>query len=125
MHELVARFDALVGDLQPDLVLTHTERDLHWDHGLVHRATISALRRVPADLLAFTSSYELNAQVRSLGNCFVDVTETIDTKLAAINAHRSQLSKMDVQSSRDLARGLGRICGVPYAESYEVLRMRL
>src|SRR5262245_63321082 len=65
MHELVRRFDSLVGDVQPDLVITHSASDLHWDHGLVHRATISALRRTPCDLLAFTSSYELNAHSRA------------------------------------------------------------
>ena len=125
MHELVSRFDTVVGDVQPNLVLTHSANDLHWDHGLVNRATVSALRRIPADLLAFMSSYEMNAQTRSIGSFFVDVTETIDNKLAAISSHKSQLPKIDVESTRDLARGLGRICGVRYAEAFEVLRMQI
>ncbi|HEY5925769.1 MAG TPA: PIG-L deacetylase family protein [Kofleriaceae bacterium] len=125
MHELVRRFDILVGDLRPELVITHSAHDLHWDHSLVHRATISALRRTPCDLLAYLSSPELNAQSRSLGQCFADVSSTIDTKLAAIRAHATQLGKLDVEASRDLARGLGRISGVAYAEAYEALRLRL
>ncbi len=125
MHELVRRFDHMVGDCQPDLVITHSAHDLHWDHGLVNRATVSALRRSPCDLLAFLSSPEMNAQSRSIGQCFADISTTIDTKIAAIGAHTSQVPKLDLASSRDLARAMGRISGYAYAEAYEVLRVRI
>ena len=125
MHELVRRFDMLVGDLRPDLVLTHSMHDLHWDHGLVNRATVSALRRTPCDLLAYMSSPELNAQSRPIGQCFADISSTIDTKLAAIRAHSTQLAKLDVEGARDLARAMGRISGFAFAEAYEVLRVRI
>ncbi|MBA3397761.1 MAG: PIG-L family deacetylase [Deltaproteobacteria bacterium] len=125
MHELVRRFDQLVADVQPDLVVTHCQNDLHWDHGLVHRATISALRRTTCDLLAFISSPEMNAHVRGYGNCFADVTKTIETKVRAISAHQSQLSHLDLDSTRDLARAMGRISGHAYAETFEVLRVRI
>lgn len=125
MHELVRRFDHVVGDVQPDLVITHALNDLHWDHSLVHRATVSALRRTPCDLLAYMSSPEMNASTRSFGQCFADITATIDIKLQAIAAHASQMARFDVESSRDLARGMGRIAGYTYAEVYEVMRMRV
>jgi LmbE family N-acetylglucosaminyl deacetylase len=125
MYELVRRFDRLVGDLRPDLVITHSANDLHWDHGLVHRATVSALRRTPCDLLAFLSSPEMNAHARCVGECFADVSTSIDKKLAAISCHTSQLEKFDLESSRDLARAMGRISGYEYAEAYQVLRVRV
>lgn len=125
MHELVRRFDTIVGDTRPDLVITHSAHDLHWDHGLVNRATVSALRRTPCDLLAFLSSPEMNAQSRSLGQCFADISKSIDQKIEAISAHRSQVPKLDLESSRDLARAMGRISGYEYAEAYEVLRVRI
>jgi len=126
MHALVAQMDMLVNDVRPDLVITHSAHDLHWDHGLVNRATVSSLRRWPCNLLAYVSSYEMNAQVttRTFGQCFADVTETIDRKVEAINAHTSQVAKMDLESTRDLARAMGRLAGVEYAEAYEVLRLR-
>src|SRR5689334_5501813 len=40
MHDIVRRMDQLVADTRPDLVVTHCQNDLHWDHGLVHRATV-------------------------------------------------------------------------------------
>jgi LmbE family N-acetylglucosaminyl deacetylase len=125
MHELVRRFDQLVGDTRPDLVITHSAHDLHWDHGLVNRATVSALRRTPCDLLAYLSSPEMNAQSRSLGQCFADISTTMERKLEAISCHSSQLANLDLDSSRDLARALGRLSGYAYAESYEALRVRI
>ncbi len=125
MHEIVRRMDQLVGDVRPDLVITHSANDLHWDHGLVNRATVSALRRTPCDLLAFLSSPEMNAQSRTFGNCFADITGYIEAKVGAIGCHKSQLSKLDLDSSRDLARAMGRISGFEYAEVYETLRVRV
>ncbi len=125
MHELVRRMDQVVGDWRPDLVITHSAFDLHWDHGLVNRATVSALRRTPCDLLAFLSSPEMNAQSRAIGQCFADITSTIDLKIDAIRAHESQVPKLDLESSRDLARAMGRISGYQYAEAYEALRVRV
>jgi LmbE family N-acetylglucosaminyl deacetylase len=125
MHELVRRMDQVIGDVRPDLVITHSSNDLHWDHGLVNRATVSALRRTPCDLLAYLSSPEMNAQSRSLGNCFADISSYVELKLEAISAHKSQLTHLDLESSRDLARAMGRISGYGYAECYEVLRVRI
>jgi LmbE family N-acetylglucosaminyl deacetylase len=125
MHRLVARLDQLVAELTPHLVITHSAVDLHWDHRLVHHATISSLRRTPCDLLAYLSSPEMNAHARSIGQCFADISETIDLKLQAIGAHATQVDggKFDLEATRDLARAMGRISGVQYAESYDVLRM--
>jgi len=92
---------------------------------LVNRATVSALRRTPCDLLAFLSSPEMNAQSRAIGQCFADITDTIETKISAIGAHTSQVPKLDLESSRDLARAMGRISGYQYAEAYEALRVRI
>jgi len=125
MHELVRRMDQVVGDVRPDLVITHSAFDLHWDHSLVNRATVSALRRTPCDLLAFLSSPEMNAQSRAIGQCFADITHSIETKIKAIQAHESQVAKLDLDSSRDLARAMGRISGYQYAEAYEALRVRV
>ncbi|HXU72017.1 MAG TPA: PIG-L deacetylase family protein [Polyangia bacterium] len=126
MHQLVAQMDTLVNDIRPDLVITHSAHDLHWDHGLVNRATVSALRRLPCNLLAYVSSYEMNAQnsTRAVGQCFADISDTIERKVQAIAAHASQLPKMDLDSTRDLARAMGRLAGVQFAEAYEVLRLR-
>jgi LmbE family N-acetylglucosaminyl deacetylase len=127
MHRMVRRLDELIAAERPELVLTHSERDLHWDHRLIHHATISALRRTPCHLLCFTSTPELNAASSYVGPAFADITPTIDIKLAAVAAHASQIVRgsVNLDGCRDLARALGRLSGVTYAEAYEVLRLRL
>jgi LmbE family N-acetylglucosaminyl deacetylase len=125
MYELVRRFDHIIADLRPGLVITHSANDLHWDHELVYRATVSALRRTPCDLLAYMSSPEMNALARCVGECFADITTTLDVKLAAIRRHTSQLANFDIDSSRDLARAMGRISGCEFAEAFQVLRIRI
>lgn len=125
MYKLVGRLDELVGQVQPQLVIAHSSADLHYDHRLLNHAVLSSLRRTPCDLLTYLSSPEMNAHVRSIGNCFADITDTIEIKLQAIAAHATQLekSRFDLEAARDLARANGRISGVKYAESFEVLRM--
>ena len=123
MHQLVSQLDKVVAEFRPHLVLTHSEKDIHWDHGLVQRATISALRRWPCNLLAYTSSYEMNAQVQAVGRCFADITDFLETKISAIQAHKSQLPRLNIASSRQLAQTMGRLSGVEYAEGYDVLRI--
>jgi LmbE family N-acetylglucosaminyl deacetylase len=125
MHALVARFDALVAEHAPDLVITHGASDLHWEHLLVHRATVSALRRTPCDLLAYSATPDLGAHRRDAGTGFADITATIDTKLASIAEHASQIGAATLESRRDQARAAGRLCGAAYAETYEVLRLRV
>jgi LmbE family N-acetylglucosaminyl deacetylase len=125
MYELVRRFDQIVGDVRPGLVVTHSPNDLHWDHELVYRATVSALRRTRCDVLGYMSSPEMNAHARSVGECFADISDTLETKLTAIQMHKSQLAKLDIDSSRDLARAMGRISGFAMAEAYQTLRIRI
>jgi len=91
----------------------------------VHRATISAVRRAPCDLLAYSAAPDLSAQRRSVGDCFVDITATIEVKLESLRAHASQIGAATIDSRRDMARAIGRTCGSAYAEAYEVLRLRI
>lgn len=125
MHQLVARFDGLIAEIKPDLVLTHDQNDLHYDHRLVNQATVAAVRRTPCDLLMFLSSPVMNAHNGGVGQCFADISDTIETKLDAIRAHKTQLPKLDVESFREVARAMGRICGTQYAETFEVSRLRV
>lgn len=119
-YAVVAQLDAIVTELRPDLVITHGDQDAHFDHGMVHRATISALRRWPCSLLAYATN-----PAAKLGTLFADITETIEQKLEAIRAHRTQLGDKATESARELARAMGRLSGYEFAECYEVLRARV
>jgi LmbE family N-acetylglucosaminyl deacetylase len=58
---------------------------------------------------------------------YVDVSETMETKMQAIEAHASQFGSrgLDTDLYRDIARLNGRMVGVKYAEGLDVGRMLL
>lgn len=124
MHALVARFERELAAVEPDLVIVHGAHDLHWDHGLVHRAVLAALRRARCDVLAYATRLPTGASPPA-PTCVVDISSSIERKLAAIAEHASQLPPDFTDARRELARTLGAAHGVPLAEVYEVLRITL
>jgi LmbE family N-acetylglucosaminyl deacetylase len=52
----------------------------------------------------------------------VDVTPTLDRKIAALRAHASQIGDRDLETFiRARLREVGRVSGVPYAETFRVI----
>ena len=58
---------------------------------------------------------------------YVDVSDTIDAKMHAITAHKSQFGGrgLDTEMYREFAHVQGRMIGVPYAEGLDVMRLTL
>jgi LmbE family N-acetylglucosaminyl deacetylase len=124
MYELVARFEREIRAAEPDLVIVQGAHDLHWDHTLVHRAVLAALRRSRCDILAYATRLPAGA-ASPPATCVVDITTSIDRKLAAIAVHTSQFPAAFVEARREVARTVGHTHGVEYGEVYEVLRVGL
>jgi LmbE family N-acetylglucosaminyl deacetylase len=124
-YELVGMLDALVREVHPAAVLTHGSTDFHRDHVQVHQATISAQRIAPFDLYCYVPTMTRPVPVPFEPNAYVDISGTIDVKLAAIAAHKSQFYSrgMAFDFYRDIARVTGRMVGVEYAESLDVQKM--
>jgi LmbE family N-acetylglucosaminyl deacetylase len=123
MHALVGRFERELAQ-EPDLVIVHGAADSHWDHLLVHRAVLAALRRSRCDILAFATRLPTGSPPPP-PTCVVDISAVIDRKLAAIAEHRSQFAAGFAEARREVARTLGRTHGVELAEVFEVLRIGL
>jgi LmbE family N-acetylglucosaminyl deacetylase len=124
MHELVGRFEHELDEAKPDLVIVHGAHDSHWDHMIVHRAVLAALRRGRCDILAFATRLPAGASAPP-ATCVVDIAPVIDRKLAAIAEHRSQFPPGFADARRDIARVHGAAHGLELAEVYEVLRIGL
>jgi LmbE family N-acetylglucosaminyl deacetylase len=58
-------------------------------------------------------------------NAYVDISGTIDTKLEAIAAHKSQFYSRGLafEFYRDMARVTGRMVGVDYAEGLAISKI--
>jgi len=123
MHALVARLEEVVERVRPDLVITHGASDTHWDHFLVHRASLSAIRRTRCDVVLYDAGPPLAPSRGLRGGLFVDIEDVLGTKLAALAEHRSQFTAAAIEGRREAARAVGAMCGLRYAEVYEPLRM--
>jgi LmbE family N-acetylglucosaminyl deacetylase len=126
-YQLVGMLDSLVAELEPAAVLTHSASEFHRDHIAVHNACVSTQRLKPFDFFHFSPTMCRPVPVTFHPRAYVDVSETIETKMQAIEAHASQFCSrgLDTEMYREIARMNGRMVGVKYAEGLDVGRMLL
>lgn len=126
-YQLVGMLDALVRELQPAAVFTHSASEFHRDHVAVHNACLSTQRLKLFDFFQFNPTMTRAVPVSFHPRAYIDVTSTIELKMQAIAAHTSQFGArgLEAEMYRDLARLNGRMVGVKYAEGLDVGRMLL
>ena len=126
-YKLVGMLDALVRELQPAAVLTHSACEFHRDHIAVHNACLSTQRLKPFDFFHFSPTMTRAVPIPFHPRAYIDVSDTIELKMKAIEAHLTQFGGrgLDSEMYRDLARLNGRMVGVKYAEGVDVSRMLL
>jgi LmbE family N-acetylglucosaminyl deacetylase len=120
--ELTDTIGALIRKVQPDIIFTHSNHDLHQDHQVVYESTMRAARRTRTTILCYESP-SVTQDFRP--TYFVDVCGYVDVKIQAIREHWDQRDKPYVKS--DLVRGKlafrGGEAKVEYAEGFEIARM--
>jgi LmbE family N-acetylglucosaminyl deacetylase len=126
----------LIRRVQPDVILTHAPEDYMKDHvevsKLVFDASFSAsiphyLTPTPG-VAKITPLYYMDtlAGVNFIPTEYVDVSETIEIKLQALNCHESQIKWMRDHDGidfldfvRTVAKFRGLQCGAAYAEGFK------
>lgn len=134
---LNAPIEAAIRTFDPNTVYTHHTGDLNSDHRALAHAVLVACRPVnlgaPSRLLAFDtpSSTEWATGMATPGgfapNVFVDVTRTLDRKLAAMaTAYGAELRvaphPRNLDSLRARAAYWGQWAGCQYAEPFVLVR---
>lgn len=124
-YQLVGLLDGLVKEYRPAAVLTHGPTDFHRDHVQVYHAAVSTQRLAPFDLYSYAPTMCRPVPVPFQPRAYVDISGTIDTKLRAIAAHKSQFYSrgLSIDFCRDIARVNGRMVGVDYAEGLDVTKI--
>ena len=124
-YVLIDRIDRLVRAHDPGVVLTHAASNFHHDHVLVHKACVAAQRLHFFDMLCFypTSCHPVTTPFHP--QAYVDISRTIERKMAAINQHVTQFGCRGLTTDHyvSVAREYGRLAGVEYAEGLEVSRL--
>ena len=124
---------------RPDVVITHDPwrpYSLHPDHRAVGITTTDAIYPTARDAIYFPQHYKEGLQPWKVGEIwyagaakpdhYVDVSETFDTKIAALKQHESQVGKSSQfeERMRERAREVGKEGGLELAEAFKVVKMR-
>lgn len=126
-YQLIDRIDRLIRAHDPSVVITHAASNFHHDHVLVHKACVAAQRLHFFDMLCFypTSCHPVDTPFHP--QAYIDITRTIEKKMAAINQHVTQFGCRGLTTDHyiSVAREYGRLAGVEYAEGLEVSRLNM
>ena len=129
---------------RPDVVITHdaTQRTVadfyiqHPDHLAVGEIVMRSINPDASSRLMFPELEQDEGLEKFLpnalllgsffeGNCFVDITETVERKLEALLKHACQIADPDGLSSwaRDQFKRIGERAGGEYAEAFRLFRL--
>ncbi len=121
---LIQRLEGVIQEIQPEFIFVHYHEDTHQDHRNLSTCTITATRYTRNVLF-----YEGPTSVNFSPNVFVDVDSVLDVKIALLQAHRSQVSKTNIEnlSIVDVARASAHFRGIQgrvrNAEGFVPLRL--
>ena len=133
--DLTQILESLLDEIQPHIVYTHFPGDVNADHGLVARATWTACRPYARPQLRRFAVFETPSSTEwswplsdacFQPNHFVDITETLERKIAAMECYQSELREYPhPRSSRSLrqrAAFWGSQVGRLAVEPFQILR---
>ena len=122
--ELIKKIETVLGTVKPEFIFCNFPDDTHQDHRHLSQAIMSATRYV-RNVLFYEgpTTQNFNPQV------YVDIADTLEEKLNALRAHRSQVMKTNIEdlSIIEVARSCANFRGiqgrVKYAEAFHSLRL--
>lgn len=125
----VAFLENIIKEKHIDIIYTHWGGDTHQDHINTLSATMAAGRLVKNVLCYEQVPLPRITTTYPVANYYVDITNTINSKMNACKAHKSQIDKFNkhgfdmLDNVLTLAKFRGNQCGVKYAEAFNVLKI--
>ncbi|MBL6978763.1 MAG: PIG-L family deacetylase [Desulfobacteraceae bacterium] len=125
-REIIQTVENHIKIVKPDLIFVNFSDDTHQDHRRVTQSVLSATRYVKNVLF-----YEVPTTSNFVPHVFVDISETLEEKIRALEAHQSQVMKTNIEdlSIVEIARSAATFRGiqgrVKYAEAFSALRLFL
>jgi LmbE family N-acetylglucosaminyl deacetylase len=125
-RELIGRLETVIRQVDPRMIFVNSPDDTHQDHRHLAQCAMSATRYVPNFLF-----FEVPSTVNFVPNCYTDIADVLDIKLASLEAHRSQVGKTNIEDLTilELAKSCANFRGiqarVKYAEAFQSVRLLL
>ncbi len=133
--DVVTAIEKVVGEIAPEIVYTHHAGDLNVDHQITFRAVLTATRPVPGAPVREVCCFEVPSSSEwsfaKLGpafapNLFVDITETLEDKVAALECYAREVRLAPHPRSAEILRAAavrgGSVIGRSAAEPFEIVR---
>jgi LmbE family N-acetylglucosaminyl deacetylase len=133
--EVVKIVEGLIEQIKPEVIFTHHPGDLNVDHGVIHRAVLTATRPVSGQRVREVYAFEVpsstdwafgGVQPAFRPNVFVDVDATLEAKLAAMACYESERREFphprSTEALRAVAMHWGSVAGCHAAEAFELVR---
>lgn len=132
---IAKKVEELVGRFTPDLVITHHAGDLNIDHRIVHSAVVTACRPQKGHPVKTILCFEVpsSTEWQSPGalqafepQCYVDISDSLTSKLAALSAYSDEMRSWphprSIEAVTHLGRWRGATVGVDAAEAFMLVR---
>jgi LmbE family N-acetylglucosaminyl deacetylase len=125
----------LIEEVEPAAVYTHHPGDLNIDHLVTFRAVMAATRPIAGHSVRDVYAFEVASSTEwAFGrlepvfrpSVFVDISETLEANIAAMEAYRSEARAWPHPRSPEalqaIARRWGSVAGLDAAEAFELVR---
>lgn len=129
--DVIKVVEQLINKYQPQVVYTHHVGDVNVDHKIIHEAVVTACRPMPSQPVKTLLFFEIPSSTEwqtpgsatpFLPNWFVDVSSTIDVKLRALEAYRSEMRPWphvrSIEAVTHLVKWRGASIGTEAAEAF-------
>lgn|SRR3990167_6525501 len=126
------KIEKIIHDFQPDAIFTHHEFDVNRDHQIVFQATLQATRPSAQNNVPFLFSYEVLSSTEwrftnsFKPNFFVNIEETVNIKICALEAYATEIKSYPFPRSQEgikvLAQYRGMQVGYLFAEAFQLIR---
>lgn len=133
--EIIKVIEEVKLKIKPTLIYTHSSADLNIDHRIVSEATLSAFRPQTNELWEEIRAFETPSATdyghKSITgnfypNLYVDITNTWNIKLKALNEYKIEMRgaphSRSIDGLKNLAEYRGNQVGLKFAEAFEILR---
>ncbi len=129
--EINAIIEDICDQINPNIVYTHSRREVNQDHVAVHDSTLVATRPTTniQTILTYETPSSTDFSPQSDGfdpSVFVDITAQLDRKIDAFSEYKTEVREFPHPRSEEalisIAKARGAASGMEAAEAFELLR---
>ena len=132
LSQFISEVEKTISNFKPNIIFTHSNRDLNIDHGIVHKAVMTASRPKMLNTIKQIYSFEVPCSSNWIyedkfnPNVYVDISDSIKIKQKAFQCYKNETRPFPFPRSKigidTLAKFRGMQSGLKYAEAFKLER---